>query len=219
MLLRMIYSAYCNKMRRLFYDRMIATYTELLYSKFLLGCPVRSRILDIGVGNGSSLCKSAELVKERNLYIVGVDICEDSLLECEDNIRKHGLEGHVELVHGKDLEYKDYEKFDYAFLSNSYSVIDEIKVVLDVAVNSTKDGQCVIALALFDKASRLKGFIKRNLKHILGFDCGRYITHSSLTDELSEMGLRVVTKDLSCCNSIAGLPLANVYTLIIGPIQ
>jgi len=218
-MLRMIYGAYCNKMRRLFYDMMIASYTEVLYAKFLSGCEPDSRVLDIGIGNGSALCRSAGLIKERNLHIVGVDICEDSLLECEENVRKHGLEGHVELIHGKDLESKGYEKFDKAFLSNSYSVIDEIRDVLDVAVNSTKDGQCVIALALFDKASRLKGFIKRNLKHILGFDCGRYITHSSLTDELSEMGLRVVTKDLSCCNSIAGVPLANIYTLTIGPIQ
>ena len=217
-MLRMIYDAYCNKMRRVFYDRMIASYTELLYSKFLLGCEPDSRVLDIGIGNGSALCRSAGLIKERNLHIVGVDICEDSLLECEENIRRHGLEQHVELVHGRELSEKGYEKFDKAFLSNSYSVIDEIRDVLDVAINSTKDGQCVIALALFDKASRWKGFVKRNLKHILGFDCGRYITHSSLTDELSDMGLCVISKEFSCCNSIVGVNLANIYTLSIGPI-
>jgi len=206
-------------MRRMFYDRMIASYTELLYSKFLLSCEQDTRVLDIGIGNGSALCKTGRLIKERNLHIVGVDICEDSLLECQENIRKHGLEGHVELVHGRDLAGKCYEKFDKAFLSNSYSVIDEIRDVLDVAVNSTKDGQCVIALALFDKASRLKEFVKRNLKYILGFDCGRYITHSSLTDELNKMGLRVITKELSCSNSMKGVNLANIYTLSIGPIQ
>jgi cyclopropane fatty-acyl-phospholipid synthase-like methyltransferase len=198
---------------------MIASYTEVLYSKFLSGCETDSRILDIGIGNGSALCRSEGLIKERNLHIVGVDICEDSLLECEENIRKNGLEGHVELVHGRELSEKDYEKFDKAFLSNSYSVIDEIGDVLNVAMDSTKDGQCVIALALFDKACRLKEFVKKNLKHILGFDCGRYITHSSLTDELDEMGLRVMTKELSCSNSVMGVNLANIYTLTIGNIE
>lgn len=215
-MLRMIYGAYCNKMRRLFYDTMIASYTQTLYYKFLMGCESGSRILDVGIGNGSALCMYGELIKRLDLHIVGLDICEDSLLECEENIRKNGLEKHVETVHVDDFGEKKYEKFDYAFLSNSYSVIKEIEDVIKMALDMTKNRQCVIALALFDKRSRIKEFIKEKLKYPLGFDCGRFITHSSLTDELYNMGLHVMTKELSCSNKLLGFNLADIYTLKIG---
>lgn len=217
MFIKKAYKAYCNKMRQLLYEPLVASYTNVLYRTFLDGCVDNSVILDIGIGDGSALCKSADIIKKSNLRIVGIDICRESLTDCHKNIEEHGLEENIEAGLPEELPnlHGGITTFDYAFLSNSYSVIDDIQSCIKNAFDTTKDKQCVIALALYDKPSPILSFIKRNFKHILGFDCGRYITHNELSEELDTMNAVIVSKDLTITKTLFGFPIAQVFTLTI----
>lgn len=210
-----LHSNYRNATRRLLYGPLVASYTEKLYRVFLEGCVDGATILDIGVGDGASLCKCADVIKKANLHIVGIDICRDSLSDCIKNIAEYGLEEHVVVGTSDELLHTDTPKFDYAFLSNSYSVIGDIQNVINVALSMTKDSQCTIALALYERPSRALSFIKRNLHRILGFHCGRYITHTSLATELMQMDTFIVDKNYTCSNKLFGFTLADIFTLLI----
>ena len=210
-----LYKAYCSKMRRRFYGPLVASYTAILYRRFLESCVDGATILDIGIGSGEALCLSADIIKRANLYIVGIDICEDSLAECEDNLKAYGLGEHVQVGLREDVLHEGSPPFDYAFLSNSYSVIRDIQSVIDLAFTMTKDSQCTISLALYEKPSRFKAFVKRNLNRVLGFDCGRYITHTDLASELTHMKAFVVDKNYTCSNKVMGVNVADLFTLLI----
>lgn len=213
-----LYVLYCNFMRRLLYNRFVSSYTEKLYHDFLDDCMDNTVILDIGVGNGNALCKSVDIIKKANLQVVGVDICPDSIAECRENISDYGLTNYVKVGLDSETDYinPDVSYYDYVFLSNSYSVIKDIKPIIFNAFSMSKDKQCIITLALFDKHSRIKSFIKRNLKYIVGFDCGRYITHSSLVDELDKMGIIIISKERVCSNKLFGYKLGDMFTLTLG---
>ena len=210
-----LYKAYCRKMRRTFYGPLIASYTSTLYRKFLESCMEDTRILDIGIGNGDALCQSADIIKKANLYIVGIDICEESLAECEENLKAHGLSEHVQVGLAEDVLHDNTPPFDYAYLSNSYSVIKDVQSIIELAFSKTKDSQCTISLALYEKPSWIGSFIKRSLTRILGFDCGRYITHSDLASELTDMKASVVEKNYTCSNKVIGINMADLFTLLI----
>ena len=162
-------------MRRTFYGPLIASYTSTLYRKFLDSCMEETKILDISIGNGTH-CVSRDIIKKANLYIVGIDICEESLAECE-RTRKHTVSTSVQVGLAEDVLHGNTPPFDYAYLSNSYSVIKDVQSIIELAFAKTKDSQCTISLALYEKPSWIGSFIKRSLTRILGFDCGRYITH------------------------------------------
>ena len=210
-----LYKRYCNAMRRSLYGPLVGSYTEVLYRRFLEGCADNATILDIGIGDGSSLCKSADVIKRANLHIVGIDICKDSINDCLANISTYGLEEHVEVGLADEMLRFCYPSFDYAYLSNSYSVIDDIGSCIDMALQETKDAQCVISLALYSTYSPIAAFVKRNLHRFLGFACGRYITHASLNDELASMNLIATNKEFTCSNKLFGVSIADVYTLTI----
>ena len=174
-----------------------------------------TKILDIGIGNGDALCQSADIIKKANLYIVGIDICEESLAECEENLKAHGLSEHVQVGLAEDVLHDNTPPFDYAYLSNSYSVIKDVQSIIELAFAKTKDSQCTISLALYEKPSWFGSFIKRSLTRILGFDCGRYITHSDLASELTDMKASVVEKNYTCSNKVIGINMADLFTLLI----
>ena len=174
-----------------------------------------TRILDIGIGNGDALCQSADIIKKANLYIVGIDICEESLAECEENLKAHGLSEHVQVGLAEDVLHDNTPPFDYAYLSNSYSVIKDVQSIIELAFAKTKDSQCTISLALYEKPSWIGSLIKRSLTRILGFDCGRYITHSDLASELTDMKASVVEKNYTCSNKVIGINMADLFTLLI----
>lgn len=210
-----LYEAYCRSMRRRFYGHLVASYTSILYRRFLESCVDGATILDIGIGSGEALCLSADIIKKANLHIVGIDICKDSLAECEDNLKSYGLSEQVQIGLRDDVLNINTPLFDYAFLSNSYSVIEDIQSVLDLAFVMTKDSRCTISLALYDKPSRFWSFVKPNLNHFLGFNCGRYITHADLASELAVMKASVVDKKYICSNKVMGVNVADLFTLLI----
>lgn len=195
---------------------------------FLNGCSSQAKILDIGIGNGYALCCNKEIVKSKNLSIKGIDICIDSLNECLDNLYDYDLkkEVSVELIQCKQLvrktinhrrhnnvsdvknNFEEKKEYDCAFLSNSYSVIDNSwEVIKDALFISNK---VYVSLTLFDSNNIIINFIKPKLKYILGFDFGRFLTVKSFIKEINDAGLE--------CKNIYTLDGSNFWLFGLIPI-
>lgn len=200
-------------MRRSLYDFMISSYTVKLYEQFFQKCQPGERILDIGVGNGFAMMQCADIITQKQLHIHGIDICQESLDECSLSIVDAGLASNVSCGLPETLN-DDTPKFDKVFLSNSYSVITDIENVINNAFRWSKNEDHVwISLTLFDKPSRLWSCVKPHLGKLLGFEFGRYITHSMLQEELAEMGLAIVHKEHALTTSFYGVSIAHLYNL------
>ncbi|MCH7666881.1 MAG: hypothetical protein IH936_13250 [Acidobacteria bacterium] len=82
-------------MRALIYDAMMVRLTAAWYKAVLERLRVGARVLDVGIGTGSALLKNRELVVERDLRIVGLDINQHYVEKCRNNIG-HQLQELVE---------------------------------------------------------------------------------------------------------------------------
>ena len=65
------------------YDRLVAGMTSGWYREVLTRLPRGTRLLDVGIGTGAALVRCADLVRERQLSIVGIDVDADYLARCE----------------------------------------------------------------------------------------------------------------------------------------
>lgn len=215
-----VYKSYCNFMRKRLYNRLITPYTIELYRQFLEQRPDNMRILDIGIGNGYALCKCDEIIIRKNLRIVGIDICEDSLAECRQNIKNCGLENHVKVGNYKDCLTKETEVFDTAYLSDSYSVLEDPNRVVDLALSWVKPSSAIyISLGLFKRHSCFKAFFKPRIGKVLGFECGRYITHDMIINELLNTGACIESKEFTGICKVLGKKLCSLYTLAVVRIE
>ena len=122
------------------YNEIIGSYSKDLYKNFFEKIPNNSYILDIGIGNGYAICENSNLIIEKNLKIIGIDVDFNSILTCKENINKYNLNSNIYSVLceldnldvfiptikkfiNKDNDKNNQNIFDYIYFSNSYSVI------------------------------------------------------------------------------------------------
>jgi ubiquinone/menaquinone biosynthesis C-methylase UbiE len=130
------------------YDRGSKHFMSVMHRLLLrdLGrqMPGWKTLLDIGTGTGRMAMLAAGSGKDR--LVTGIDISEEMLAKCRQNVREAGLEKMVKVVHasGETIPFPD-EHFDavvsYASLhhwENPVGVLDEIHRVL------RKGGVCII---------------------------------------------------------------------------
>lgn len=183
------------------YNLIVGSYTKNLYGDFLGGCDDGSTILDVGVGNGWSLCQNAALIKERGLKIYAIDISSEAIFKCNENILRAGLEENV-ICAVKDLfrlSWGDYQffvgenRFDRVYFSNSYSVIPDVLSFIKHSRQYIKKTDGIyLSTTLFYNYNRTVELIKRSLKYIcFGIDFGRHITKDQFRDEMHDNGFKI----------------------------
>ncbi len=75
------------------YDRLVAGMTSDWYRAVLARLPDGARVLDVGIGTGAALARCADLVRAKQLEIVGLDIDPDYLRRCRAELLRAGLAG------------------------------------------------------------------------------------------------------------------------------
>ena len=91
------------------------------YKKIVELIPERSKIIDLGCGNGNLI---EMLINKKNVSAIGIDISDSGLSEC----KQKGLD----VVHGeidKKLDFKD-DEFDYAICNVTIQMVNYPEVLL-----------------------------------------------------------------------------------------
>ncbi|VVU95657.1 Methyltransferase domain [seawater metagenome] len=185
---------YYSKIQNNLYDYLVGSYTKFLYKDLFNSIEANSTILDIGIGNGSSLVENSEIIKKKNLKIIGIDIDPGAIYLAKETLTENNLCDYVQVNCINVFEYEPDQKFDYIFFSNSFSVIPEItKMLKDVKSRLLKNsGKIVIATTIEDKSSNLKSIVKENAKKVaLGIDFGRLTTICDFINKIGEVNMRI----------------------------
>lgn len=211
------------------YNEIIGSYSKDLYKKFFEKIPNNSCILDIGIGNGYAVCENSNLINEKNLKIIGIDIDFSSILTCRENVNKNNLNSNVYPIlceldsldvfiptitkfidknYNKDVkEGQDIKQniFDYIYFSNSYSVIPNILELLNKSKKylANEDAEIVICTTIENNNNNLKNFLKKNAKYVLlGIDFGRLITLDAFNNEIKKINLYIYNQETTIKRNI-----------------
>jgi len=83
------------EVRAWIYDRTIAGLTRGWYRRVLQHLPAGARMLDVGIGTGGAIARNAELIRSKDICILGIDIDADYLYRCTKVLSAARLTGHV----------------------------------------------------------------------------------------------------------------------------
>jgi cyclopropane fatty-acyl-phospholipid synthase-like methyltransferase len=179
----------------------------LLYKTVLERLPNRSRILEVGIGNGICVKRNADLIRDKNLTILGIDIDPDYLKLCNQYIVEEKLEKQVKAICQDLLTMDTKDKFDCIFFMESYPVIpNEIMKQMMEKCKSllSKNGHVSFVHNLVKSKNPFVDFIRPKLKYIPGvyIDFGVLTTHNEFDVFLKEVGYNCILKEVILVNTL-----------------
>lgn len=196
--------------------------THIFYKKVLTKLPENSRILEVGIGNGTCINKNADLIKEKNLHIDGIDIDKDYLEICNQRIIANDLQDYVTAKYQDLLTLQQPDKiddrYDYIFFMESYPVIpiDIMREMMKKCSELLKPKTGVISFVhnLVNEKNPVIEFVKPRLLYVpfIQVDFGRLTSHDEFDDFLLSAKYKANQKSLLEIVDVAShykVPLPN----------
>ena len=204
--------------RGVIYDTTIGYwYTQRVIRKVISEMPDNVTILDIGIGTGYTYSKNADLLKKKNIKIIGVDIDPHYVKRAKHAIIDSDLEDNVSLVVGDIYEIKSDDlpdkNFDYVMFSDSYAVIPNVHDMLTFCEKFCKDeGKMVVVSTLFDEFDAYFNWFKEHIVYFSTVEFGKMMLKDNLRDFLRE--------DRGCSDDEFDFKLVSKrYSPYNGPLQ
>ena len=171
------------------YDYFLSSHTTKLMKIALEKIPENSSILDVGIGTGTALTQNADLIKEKNIYITGIDINSTYLAKCKENIKEKELERYVKVFNDDINTFATNERFDIILFSDSFAVIPNIYEILkECKVFLSDIGKMMVISALFKEHSMWQSFVKKNIKYLTFVEFGNLMLKDDLLNFIYDAG-------------------------------
>lgn len=178
------------------YDRLVAGMTSGWYREVLTRLPHGTRLLDVGVGTGAALVRCADLVRERELSVVGIDVDADYLARCERAVRRAGL---TTVTPRLESVYDHCGgPYDAAYFSASLMLLPDPAAAVRHVAGLLRPGGTLYATQTFQlRRSRLVERGKPLIRYVTTIEFGR-VTYED---------------DFRACLADAGVELTGLHTM------
>jgi 2-polyprenyl-3-methyl-5-hydroxy-6-metoxy-1,4-benzoquinol methylase len=179
------------------YDRLIVGMTADWYREVLGRLPTGARVLDVGIGTGAAMSRCAEIVREKDLTVVGLDIDSDYVQRCRRELARAGLSGRVE---ARLASVYDHEggPYDAVYFSASLMLLpDPAAAITHVAAQLAPGGLLFATQTFQRRRSRIMERAKPMIRHVTTIDFGR-VTYED---------------DFRACMAAAGVELVELHTM------
>jgi SAM-dependent methyltransferase len=179
-------------MRGWIYDRFVVGMTSDWYRAVLSRLPKGARVLDVGIGTGAALARSADLVRAKKLEIVGLDIDPDYLRRCRAELLRAGLAGQVEPVFSSVYDHRG-GPYDAVYFSASLMLLpDPAAAIAHVAQLVAPDGRVFATQTFQHHRSPLLERVKPMVRHLTTIQFGRVTYEEEFRRAFAEAGVDLV---------------------------
>lgn len=110
--------------RSFIYDVLILRLTSRWYAEVLSRLPDNVSLLDVGVGTGGALLANADLVKQKNLRVTGIDIDADYIRRAQRRLPGSPLRDRAK-VHLESVYHHQGGPYDAVYFSGSLMLLPE----------------------------------------------------------------------------------------------
>lgn len=174
------------------YDRLVAGMTTSWYREVLSRLPYGARVLDVGIGTGSALAGCADVVRSKDLQVVGLDIDPDYLERCRGEMAKAGLAGHVTPLLASVYDHDD-GPYDAVYFSASLMLLpDPVKAIAHTAGLLTPQGRLFSTQTFHHKRSAVLEKVKPMLHRVTTIHFGRVTYEHELRNAFIAAGVELV---------------------------
>ena len=179
-------------MRGWIYDRLVAGMTSDWYRAVLARLPDGARVLDVGIGTGAALARCADLVRAKQLEIVGLDIDPDYLRRCRAELLRAGLAGQVEPVFSSVYDHRG-GPYDAVYFSASLMLLpDPAAAIAHVAELLAPDGRLFATQTFQHRRSPLLERVKPMFRHVTTIQFGRVTYEEEFRRAFADAGVDLV---------------------------
>jgi SAM-dependent methyltransferase len=182
------------------YDMMIVSFTSKWYAAVLSQVADNSRLLDVGIGTGAALVANGDLIRAKNLTIVGVDYDAAYIARCNELIAEHQLSAHVSAVCCSFYEYSpppsDTRLFDNVYFSGSFMILPNSAAALRRAVDllcDREDGRLFFTQTFELCKNTVLEWVKPTMTYWTTIDFGSVTYVDDFDTALSEGGVVAVS--------------------------
>lgn len=197
-------------MRGWIYDAALLRLTSQWYAEVLERVAPGARLLDVGIGTGGALARNADLVRAKDIHVVGVDIDEDYVKRARKNLDDAGIHDQVEIRLESVFDHRG-GPYDAVYFSASFMLMPDPPAVLrHVQRLLTGDGRVYFTQTFQDKRSAVLEKAKPLLKKVTTIEFGRVTYEEDFRRAVTDGGLSLV--ELSTMES-AG---SRSYRLAVG---
>jgi SAM-dependent methyltransferase len=179
------------------YDRFVAGMTSGWYREVLTRLPHGTRLLDVGVGTGAALVRCADLIRERELSVVGIDVDADYLARCERAVQRAGLSPRVKPRLQSVYDHSG-GPYDAAYFSASLMLLPDPAAAVRRVAGLLRPGGTLYATQTFQlRRSRLVEWGKPLVRYVTTIEFGR-VTYED---------------EFRACLAAAGVELTELHTM------
>ena len=178
-------------MRAWIYDRFLLPYTTAWYREVLTRLPEGAYLLDVGIGTGGALLNNAELVREKNIRVLGVDIDADYINRANKAIEKAGMS---DLIEAKLQSVYDHEggPYDGVYFSASFMLMPDPEACLHHVVSLlSEEGRVYFTQTFQEKESKLMERLKPVLKTLTTIDFGQVTYEPDFRSTVEGCGVNI----------------------------
>ena len=155
------------------YDRLVAGMTGEWYRAVLGRLPDGARVLDVGIGTGAALFSCADLVRDKRLSVVGLDIDRDYLRRCRAELVRAGLAGQVEPVYSSVYDHRG-GPYDAVYFSASLMLLPDPATAIEHVAGLLAPGGRLFSTQTFQhRRSPLLERVKPMVRHLTTIHFGR----------------------------------------------
>lgn len=176
-------------MRGWIYDAAILPLTTKWYAAVLSRLPNGATLLDVGIGTGGALAKNAEMIRGKELHVVGVDIDEDYVKRSQAHMRKAGVEDLVDVRLESIYEHHG-GPYDATYFSASFMLMPDPPAVLrHVATLLKPNGRVYFTQTFQDRKSKVLERAKPLLGRVTTIEFGRVTYEDDFLRTVQDGGL------------------------------
>jgi ubiquinone/menaquinone biosynthesis C-methylase UbiE len=173
------------------YDRVIAGMTSTWYRQVLTRLPHGARMLDVGIGTGAALARCADVVRAKELSVVGLDIDPDYLACCRAALERADLTGHVSPVLGSVYDHRG-GPYDAVYFSASLMLLpDPAAAIAHVAALLEPDGRLYATQTFHHRRSPLLEWAKPLAQHVTTIHFGRVTYEHEFRKAFADAGVEL----------------------------
>jgi SAM-dependent methyltransferase len=173
------------------YDRLVTGLTSGWYREVLTRLPDGARVLDVGIGTGGAVARCADLVRAKDLRIVGVDIDRDYLDRCVEGIARAGLDRHVTARLASVYDHRG-GPYDAAYFSASLMLLpDPVEAITRVGAQLAPGGRLFFTQTFENRRSLIAERLKPMIRHLTSIQFGRVTYEHEFRRVLEQAGVRL----------------------------